>query len=98
MEWIWMPIQKDNNDGTHSPLISIYFLKDGAHFKTLSMEEKWTLFKVRRHLEFEEESSPKKDFEFIHNGRRVRILYFMYVSSFYKHNLFLINDFLQEGW
>jgi len=39
MEWIWMPIEKDNNDGTHSPLISIDVLKDGSHFKTLSIEE-----------------------------------------------------------
>jgi len=34
-----MPIDEDNNDGTHSSLISIDVFKDGSHFKTLSMEE-----------------------------------------------------------
>ena len=53
MDWIWMPIEQDNDDGTHSPLISIDVLKDGAHFKTLYMKENWNLFEVRRHLEFE---------------------------------------------
>jgi hypothetical protein len=66
MDWIWMPIEQDNDDGTHSPLISIDVLKDGAHFKTLYMEEKWNLFEVRRHLEFEEELSLEEDFYFIH--------------------------------
>ena len=74
MEWIWMPIEQENNDGTHSPLISIDVLKDGAHFKTLSMEENLTLSEVRRHIEFEEESSLEEDFRFIHNERRLKIL------------------------
>jgi hypothetical protein len=74
MDWIWMPIDEDNNDGTHYPLISIDVFNDGAHFKTFSMEENWTLFGFRRHLEFEEESSLEEDFYFIHNERRVRIL------------------------
>lgn len=73
MDWIWMPIEQDNDDGTHSPLISIDVLKDGAHFKTLYMEENWNLFEVRRHLEFKEELSLEEDFYFIHNGKRVRI-------------------------
>jgi hypothetical protein len=38
MDWILMLIDQDNNDGTHSPLIYIDVFKDGAHFKTLSME------------------------------------------------------------
>lgn len=53
--WIWIPIEQDNDDSTHSPLISIDIFKDGAYFKTLSMEENWNLFEVRRELEFEEE-------------------------------------------
>lgn len=60
-----MPIEQDNNDGTHSSLISINVFKDGAHFKTLSMEENWILFKVRRHIELKEESSSEDDFYFI---------------------------------
>jgi hypothetical protein len=48
MDWIWMPIDQDNNDGIHYPLISIDVFKDGAHFETLFMEEKWTLFEFRR--------------------------------------------------
>ena len=73
MDWIWMPIEQDNDDGTYSPLISIDVLKDGAHFKTLYIEENWNLFEVRRHLEFEEELSLEEDFYFIQNGKRVRI-------------------------
>ena len=73
MDWIWMPIEQDNDDGTHSPLISIDVLKDSAHFKTLYIEENWNLFEVRRHLEFEEELGLEEDFYFIHNGKRVRI-------------------------
>jgi hypothetical protein len=68
-----MPIEQDNDDGTHSSLIYIDVLKDGSHFKTLYMEENWNLFEVRRHLEFEEELSLEEDFYFIHNGKRVRI-------------------------
>ena len=55
--WIWMPMEKDNNDGTHSYLISIDIFKDGANFKTFSMEENWTFFEVRIHIEFKEESA-----------------------------------------
>ena len=73
MDWIWMPIEQDNDDETHYPLISIDVLNDGAYFKTLYMEENWNLFEVRRHLEFEEELSLEEDFYFIHNGKRVRI-------------------------
>jgi len=65
MDWIWMPIEKDNDDVTNSPLISIDVFKDGAHFKTLYMEENLNLFEVRRHLQFEEELSLEEDFYFI---------------------------------
>ena len=67
--WIWIPIEKQNDDSTDSPLISIDIFKDGAHFKTLFMNENWNLFEVRRELEFQEESSLEEDFYFIHNGK-----------------------------
>lgn len=100
ISWIWMLIEQDEDDETHSPLTSINVFKDGEHFKALSMEENWTLFEVRRHLEFEEESSLEEEFYFIYNEKKVRLFYSLlmyhhFIKGFFYSN---INDFLLADW
>ena len=45
-KWVWVPMEKDDEDGTHSPIVSLDVLKNGELFTTLSMEEDLTLFDV----------------------------------------------------
>jgi hypothetical protein len=65
---IWVPKEQNDNDGMHSTLVSFDILKHGTCFKTLSMEENWTLFEVRQQLEVEEEMD---QFMFLYNGKKV---------------------------
>ena len=63
----WIPIEKDDDDGTHSPIILVDVLKYGKWFRSLTMEENWTLFDVREQLGLEDVN----DFKFFHNGKKV---------------------------
>jgi len=45
-KWVWVPKEHDVIDGTHYPIVSLDVLKNGEFFRTLSMEENWTLFEV----------------------------------------------------
>ena len=45
-------------------------MKNGELFRTLSMEEDWTLFEVTEQLELEEDFD---HFVFIQNGKMVRM-------------------------
>lgn len=67
-QMVWVPKEQDDNDGMHSPMVSFDILKHGTCFKTLSMEENWTLFEVRQQLEVEEEMG---QFMFLYNGKKV---------------------------
>lgn len=69
-EWVWVPKEQDDDDGTHSPIVSLDVLKNGEFFRTLSMEEDWTLFEVREQLELQEDFD---HFSFVHNGKMVRM-------------------------
>ena len=69
-KWIWVPKEQDDGDGTHSSIVSVDVLKNGELFRTLSMEEDWTLFEVREQLELQEYFDHSV---FIHNGKIVRI-------------------------
>ena len=66
-QWNWIPIEQDDDDGTHSPIIQVDVLKNGQCFRSLTMEENWTLFHVRHQLELEDVN----DFKFFHNGKKV---------------------------
>lgn len=67
-QMIWVPKEQNDNDEMHSTLVSFDILKHGTCFKTLSMEENWTLFEVRQQLEVEEEMD---QFMFLYNGKKV---------------------------
>ena len=67
---VWVPKEQDDEDGTHSPIVSLDVLKNGELFTTLSMEEDWKLFEVREQLELQEDFD---QFVFIHNGKMVRM-------------------------
>jgi len=65
---VWVPEEQDGDDKMHSRMVSFDILKHGTCFKTLSVEENWTLFEVRQQLEVEEEMD---QFVFLHNGKKV---------------------------
>ena len=69
-KWIWIPKEQDNDDGTHSLIVSFDVLKNGESFRTLSMEENWTIFEIREQLELQEEFD---HFVFVHDGKMVRM-------------------------
>ena len=69
-KWVWVPKENHDEDGTHSPIVSLDFLENGELFTTLSMEEDCTLFEVREQLELQEDFD---HFVFIHNGKMVRV-------------------------
>ena len=69
-KWVWVPKEKDGKDGTPSPILSLDFLKKVELFTTLSMEEDWTLFEVRKQLDLQEYFDHSV---FIHNGKMVRM-------------------------
>lgn len=67
-QMVWVPEEQDGDDKMHSRMVSFDILKHGTCFKTLSVEENWTLFEVRQQLEVEEEMD---QFVFLHNGKKV---------------------------
>jgi hypothetical protein len=46
-KWVWVPKEHDDHNETNSPIVSLDVLKNGEFFRTLSMEEDWTLFEVQ---------------------------------------------------
>jgi len=52
-KWVWIPKEHDDDDETHSPIFSFDVLKNGELFRTLSMEENWTIFEIKEQLELQ---------------------------------------------
>ena len=69
-KWVLVPKEQDEEDGTHSPIVSLDVLKNSELFTILSMEEDWTLFEVREQSELQEDFD---HFVLIHNGKIVRM-------------------------
>lgn len=67
-KWVWIRKEHNDDDGMNSPIISLDVLKNGEFFRTLSMEENWTLIEVREQLELCEDFD---HFVFVHNGKMV---------------------------